>query len=72
MLRRRIKYGAKSELLSMLRLTGIGRVKARSLFDAGVTSTKDLLEMDEQYIARIPKIGTIMARKIKKETIKFM
>ncbi|MGB7632123.1 MAG: DEAD/DEAH box helicase [Nitrososphaeraceae archaeon] len=72
MLRRRVKYGAKSELLSMLRLTGIGRVKARSLFDAGVTSTKDLIEMDEKYIARIPKIGTTMARKIKKETIKFM
>jgi hypothetical protein len=33
---------------------------------------KDLIEVDEQHIARIPKIGTTMARKIKKDTIKFM
>jgi ATP-dependent DNA helicase len=59
-------------LLSLLRLTGIGRARARSLFDAGVTSTKDLIEVDEQYIARIPKIGTTIARRIKKETIRFM
>ena len=72
MLRKRIKYGAKPELLSVLRLTGIGRVRARSLFDAGVTSVKDLIEVDEQHIARIPKIGTAMARKLKKETTKLM
>ena len=72
MLRKRIKYGAKPELLSVLRLTGIGRVRARSLFDAGVASVKDLIEVDEQHIARIPKIGTAMARKLKKETTKLM
>ena len=69
-LRKRIKYGAKPELLSVLRLTGIGRVRARSLFDAGMTSVKDLIEVDEQHIARIPKIGIAMARKLKKETTK--
>jgi ERCC4-type nuclease len=36
-----------------------------------VTSIKDLMEADEQHIARVPKIGTTIARKIKKETIKF-
>lgn len=72
MLRKRIKYGAKPELLSVLRLIGIGRVRARSLFDAGVTSVKDLIEVDEQHIARIPKIGIAMARKLKKETTKLM
>lgn len=72
MLRKRIKYGVKSELLSLLRLPGIGRVRARSLYDAGVSSVKDLEDVDEQYIARIPKIGTAMARKLKKGTIRFM
>jgi helicase len=72
MLKKRVKYGVKPELLSLLRLTGIGRVRARSLFDAGVASMKDLIEVDEQHIASIPKIGTTMARKIKKQTIKFM
>jgi helicase len=71
MLRKRIKYGVKPELLSLLRLSGIGRVRARSLFDAGVTSIKDLMEADEQHKARVSKIGTTIARKIKKETIKF-
>jgi helicase len=72
MLKKRIKYGAKPELMSVLRLAGIGRVRARSLFDAGMASMKDLIEVDEKHIASIPKIGTAMARKIKKETIKFM
>ena len=71
-LRKRIKYGARSELLSLLRITGIGRVRARSLFNGGVYSIKDLLEVDEKHMASIPNIGTMMARKIKKEAIKFL
>jgi helicase len=71
-LRKRIKYGARSELLSLLRITGIGRVRARSLFNGGVYSVKDLLEADEKHMARIPNIGAMMARKIKKEAIKFL
>jgi helicase len=67
-LRRRIKYGARPELLSLLKISGIGRVRARSLFNGGITSVKDILEVDEKHMARIPNIGVIMARRIKKET----
>lgn len=71
-LRKRIKYGARPELLSLLRISGIGRVRARSLFNGGITSMKDILEVDEKHIARVPNIGAIMARRIKKETVKFV
>ena len=37
-----------------------------------MASVKDLIEVDEQHIARIPKIGIAMARKLKKETTKLM
>jgi helicase len=55
-----------------LRISGIGRVRARSLFNGGITSMKDILEADEKHIARVPNIGATMARRIKKETVKFV
>ena len=69
-LRKRIRYGAKTELLSLLRLTGIGRARARALFDAGVTAPKDLVGIDERDLAKFPKIGSTLARNLKKESIK--
>ncbi|MBR9681554.1 MAG: hypothetical protein GOV00_02010, partial [Candidatus Altiarchaeota archaeon] len=33
----RLKHGVRSELLSVVKLPGIGRVKARKLYDANIT-----------------------------------
>lgn len=71
-LRKRIKFGAKEELLSLLRLKGIGRARARSLFDAGITTPKDLIAIDKQFLATIPKIGGVIATRIKRESIGYM
>ncbi len=38
----RLKYGVKEELLELVELYGIGRVRARKLFDAGIRSREDL------------------------------
>lgn len=69
-LRKRIRYGAKTELLSLLRLTGIGRARARALFEAGIVAPNSIVRIDEQDLARIPKIGAMLARRIKKESSK--
>ena len=64
-LRLRIKYGIKDELLPLVRLDGIGRIRARSLYDAGVTDATKVAKTPEIKLARIPKIGPAVARKLK-------
>jgi helicase len=64
-LRLRIKYGIKDELLPLVRLEGIGRIRARSLYDAGVTDVAKIAKMPELKLSRIPKIGPAVARKLK-------
>ena len=64
-LRLRIKYGVKDELLPLVRLEGIGRIRARSLHDAGVTDVAKIAKTPELKLSRIPKIGPAVARKLK-------
>ncbi|HIP62732.1 MAG TPA: hypothetical protein EYH04_01185 [Archaeoglobus profundus] len=40
----RIKHGVKEELLELVELKGIGRVRARKLFNAGIKTKEDLIK----------------------------
>jgi len=51
-LEKRIKYGVKRELLELVDLKGIGRKRARRLYDYGIKSKKDIVEKRD----RIPLI----------------
>lgn len=66
-LRERIKQGIKSELMPLANLEGIGRVRARSLYNHGFTDLEKLASASVDRIASIPKIGTIIAKSIKKQ-----
>lgn len=65
-LRERVRYGVKEELLELVQLRGIGRVRARSLFQAGYRRLADIKRADENELARVPYIGTEIARSIKR------
>jgi helicase len=54
----RIHYGAGPDLLSLLNLRGIGRIRARKLYQAGITSIEKLLQADPEEIGSLigPKI----------------
>jgi len=67
-LQERIKYGVKEELLELVQLRGIGRVRARSLFRAGYRRIVDIKRATEQELARVPYIGAEIAQGIKKQT----
>ncbi|MEE9150298.1 MAG: DEAD/DEAH box helicase [Thermoplasmata archaeon] len=60
----RIKYGVKRELLSLISLEGIGRVRARALFRAGFHSIVDLQGVAAGRLATIPTIGPKVAESI--------
>ncbi len=64
-LRSRILYGIKEELVDLVRIKGIGRVRARILFKNGIKTTADLASMPVEKLAKIDKIGPVIAENIK-------
>ena len=64
-LRKRITYGIKDELLDLVRVKGIGRVRARALFNNNITNLADLSKVSVNELSEIDKIGTTLAQKIK-------
>jgi len=68
-LSQRIHYGAGQDLLLLLSLKGIGRVRARKLYQAGVTSIEKLKSADPGEVARLlgPKIAEKVMSQLKRE-----
>jgi len=64
----RIHYGAGQDLLALLNLKGIGRVRARKLYLSGITSIEKLKAADPVEIARLlgPKIAEKVFSQLKK------
>lgn len=67
----RIHYGAGQDLLGLLNLKGIGRVRARKLYLSGITSLEKLKGADEGELSRLlgPRIAEKVISQIKKEEI---
>ncbi len=68
-LSQRIHYGAGQDLLLLLSLKGIGRVRARKLYQAGITSIEKFKSADPREVARLlgPKIAEKVMGQLKRE-----
>ena len=66
-LRLRIKHGVKEELLALVRLKGIGRVRARSLFAAGFSDPTKIANAANEQLSAISNIGPGIAKSIKEQ-----
>ncbi|KAF6245285.1 DEAD/DEAH box helicase [Nitrosopumilus sp. b2] len=66
-LRQRITYGIREELLDLVQIKGIGRVRARILFKHGIRNLDDLAKIPVNKLADIDKIGSTIADNIKSE-----
>ncbi|MEM3064102.1 MAG: DEAD/DEAH box helicase [Candidatus Nitrosotenuis sp.] len=66
-LRKRIQYGIKEELIELVQIRGIGRIRARKLFSSGVRSLEDLRKIPVDKLAQIDKIGPTIADNIKSQ-----
>ncbi len=64
-LRSRVIYGIKEELVDLVQVKGIGRVRARILFKNGIKTREDLTSISVEKLAKIDKIGPIIAENIK-------
>ncbi|MCR4335323.1 MAG: DEAD/DEAH box helicase [archaeon] len=58
-MRKRLKNGIKEELVMLCELRGIGRVRARRLFNSGIKSISDVKKIDVKDLEKIlsPKIA---------------
>ena len=66
-LRTRIVYGVRKELLDLVKVKGIGRVRARILYKNGIKNLDDLAKIPVNKLAEIDKIGSTIADNIKTE-----
>jgi helicase len=66
-LRKRIMYGIKEDLVDLVQIKGIGRVRARKLFNNGVKTLEDLRKIPIEKLAEIDKIGPVIADNIKSQ-----
>ena len=64
----RMKFGVRKELIPLIYFQGVGRIRARALFDAGIINGEKIRDASESKLAAIPKIGPALAKKLKVQT----
>lgn len=64
-LRTRLKYGVSEELVSLVELKNIGRVRARTLYARGMKSPNDIKKDPEKFISIIGKPGLVTLEELK-------
>ncbi len=64
-LRLRLEYGVKEELLTLLKLKGIGRIRARKLYSHNLKDIGDIKNIDITSLGQI--LGKAVAEDIKKQ-----
>jgi helicase len=63
----RVSKGIKKELLPLVRLEGVGRVRARIMFNAGYQTIEDLRRASVEELTNLPLLGPRVAKKIKEQ-----
>ena len=67
----RIKYGVREELIDLVSMRGVGRARARTLYDNGIRNRNDIAAADFYTIANLPRIGNALAKSLKMQTNSF-
>jgi helicase len=66
-MRDRVRYGVTEKLLPLVRLKGIGRVRARVLFNSGFKTINTLKRAPVRSLVELPLIGAGLAKTIKEQ-----
>jgi helicase len=70
--RQRVEKGVKKELLPLVKLEGIGRVRGRIMYNSGYKTIEDVKHAPIEDLANLPLIGSRLAKKIKEQLGGFM
>jgi helicase len=71
-LRYRVRYGIKEELMPLVTLEGIGRARARALFDHGFHDVKSIADASIERLEEVKGIGHKVAESIKNQAMKMV
>jgi len=63
----RIEKGVKKELLPIVKLEGVGRVRGRILYNAGYKTIEDIKTAKLEDLVNLPLIGPKLGKKIKEQ-----
>ena len=63
----RVSKGIKKELLPLVRLEGVGRVRARVMFNAGFQTIEDVKRASVDELSNLPSMGPRIAKKVKEQ-----
>ena len=63
----RVKYGIKEELLELVSLRGIGRIRARNLYQAGIRRLSDIKKAGPNKLMKTARLGKTLISDIKKQ-----
>jgi helicase len=63
----RVSKGIRKELLPLVRLEGIGRVRGRIMFNAGYQTIEDVKRASVEEISNLPLMGPKLAKKVKEQ-----
>jgi helicase len=62
-----VEKGVKKELLPLVKLEGVGRVRGRIIFNAGYKAIEDIKHAPLENLTNLPAIGPKLAKKIKEQ-----
>ncbi len=63
----RVEKGVKKELLPLVKLEGVGRVRGRIIFNSGYKTIHDLKNARLEDLTSLPLVGPKLAKKIKEQ-----
>jgi helicase len=63
----RVSKGIKNELLPIVALEGVGRVRGRIIFNAGFQTIADIKHASVEELTNLPSVGPRLAKKIKEQ-----
>jgi len=66
-LQERVEKGVKKELLPIVKLEGVGRVRGRIIYNAGYKTIEDMKHAALDDLTNLPLIGPRLAKKIKEQ-----
>jgi helicase len=64
-LRKRLKYGVKKELLPLVRVRNIGRVRARKLYNSGIKNIEAIKKTDSKTLTKL--LGEKTSKKVSEQ-----
>jgi len=66
-IRQRVEKGVKKELLPLVKLEGVGRVRGRIIYNSGYKTVEDIKRAPIEDLINLPLIGPRLAKKIKEQ-----